>query len=745
MKKILYPTICLCLIWQMGIAQDPHYSQFQNSPLYTNPAFSGKISTKNRLGINYRSQWSPITAPYVTQGIFYDRQLKSGGFGLLINKNDAGDASLHHTNFYLSYALHKRLGSGNNMISLGLQAGFTQKRFDPTAFSFDSQYNTDTGFDPNQTSGETFSKTSALVGDVNLGVLWTFMPVQNRRLSGEIGLAFSHINTPNIGFYEGSEEELPMKRVIHAAFDYRLTNKFTVRPRFLWMSHFTANEFTIGVQGRYRFAANTYLNFGIDVRTEDAFILKAGIDYKNFTIAASYDATTSTLQNPVNGNGGFEIAAIIGFDKLGLSLPKLNDDLAVKAKKKDRDGDGITDDKDECPTVPGIRRLKGCPEQATAQRDSDGDGILDVNDLCPYRPGIAAYQGCNDVDKDGIWDHVDACPTVPGIKELNGCPETKAQRPTGPLDSDGDGILDPNDLCPYKPGTIQYQGCNDIDKDGIWDHVDACPEVYGYRQFQGCPNQKPLVPINDIDKDGIPDDQDLCPYKPGSPQYRGCNDTDKDGIWDHMDVCPQLPGDAVNYGCPPGNLNRDSDKDGVLDKNDKCMYLKGLPQFNGCPDTDGDGISNIDDECPFVKGPAINRGCPATQASNITTALPTREISIDVVEFDTDKSFIRPQYFSMLDRVASIMLQNPTYNIMLVGHTDNEGSDTYNYHLGQRRSKSVRDYLIQRGVTPQRISTMSYGESLPKRQNVSASNKQRNRRTEIVVLEGVLPKLDTRE
>ena len=209
-----------------------------------------------------------------------------------------------------------------------------------------------------------------------------------------------------------------------------------------------------------------------------------------------------------------------------------------------------------------------------------------------------------------------------------------------------------------------------------------------------------------------------------------------------MDVCPQLAGDASNYGCPPGNLNRDSDKDGILDKDDQCMYLKGLPEFNGCPDSDKDGISDINDECPFVKGPAMNRGCPAT---NNTTQLPTKEISIDVVEFDTDKSFIKPYYFSMLDRVASIMLQNPSYTIMLVGHTDNEGNDTYNYHLGQRRSKAVQDYLIQRGVRPDRISTVSYGESVPKSENTSDQGKQRNRRTEIVILDGFkLPTFDTR-
>jgi len=85
----------------------------------------------------------------------------------------------------------------------------------------------------------------------------------------------------------------------------------------------------------------------------------------------------------------------------------------------DTDGDGITDDKDKCPTVPGVLRYDGCPVP-----DTDKDGINDDDDKCPTVPGFARYQGCPipDTDKDGINDEEDKCPNLAGPKENQGCP-----------------------------------------------------------------------------------------------------------------------------------------------------------------------------------------------------------------------------------------------------------------------------------------------------------------------------------
>jgi OOP family OmpA-OmpF porin len=89
------------------------------------------------------------------------------------------------------------------------------------------------------------------------------------------------------------------------------------------------------------------------------------------------------------------------------------------ATVKDTDGDGVADEKDNCPAEKGT--LNGCP-------DTDGDGIADKDDKCKDVKGLAKYGGCPvpDTDKDGINDEEDKCPLVAGVKENNGCPEIKA-------------------------------------------------------------------------------------------------------------------------------------------------------------------------------------------------------------------------------------------------------------------------------------------------------------------------------
>jgi len=114
--------------------------------------------------------------------------------------------------------------------------------------------------------------------------------------------------------------------------------------------------------------------------------------------------------------------------------------VAVSASPKDTDNDGVPDDVDRCPLIPGPAENFGCP-----WGDRDNDGIPDNLDACPDQPGIPELKGCPDVDtdKDGIPDRLDKCPTVPGVPELQGCPDK---------DSDGDGIVDRLDKCPTVPG-----------------------------------------------------------------------------------------------------------------------------------------------------------------------------------------------------------------------------------------------------------------------------------------------------
>jgi OmpA-OmpF porin, OOP family len=131
------------------------------------------------------------------------------------------------------------------------------------------------------------------------------------------------------------------------------------------------------------------------------------------------------------------------------------------------------------------RRKPAVVKEAPQPKDTDGDGIFDNVDQCPEVPGVAKYNGCPipDTDKDGINDDNDQCPTVAGIAKYNGCPIP---------DTDKDGVNDEEDRCKDVPGVARYQGCPipDTDKDGVNDEEDKCPQLVGTRENNGCPEVK---------------------------------------------------------------------------------------------------------------------------------------------------------------------------------------------------------------------------------------------------------------
>ena len=137
-------------------------------------------------------------------------------------------------------------------------------------------------------------------------------------------------------------------------------------------------------------------------------------------------------------------------------------------------------------------------------QDTDNDGVSDKKDVCPEVPGLKEFDGCPDTDGDGIPDNKDACPEDAGPAELNGCP-----------DADGDGIADKDDACPEAAGSVEMNGCPDTDGDGIADNVDKCPEEAGDPANNGCP-------WDDRDGDGVADKDDTCPDEAGDAANNGC-------------------------------------------------------------------------------------------------------------------------------------------------------------------------------------------------------------------------------
>lgn len=101
------------------------------------------------------------------------------------------------------------------------------------------------------------------------------------------------------------------------------------------------------------------------------------------------------------------------------------------------------------------------------------------------------------------------------------------------------------------------------------------------------------------------------------------------------------------------------------------------------------------------------------------------------VSFDTNSTAIRPAFGASLNKIADVMNRYPDNNIMIAGHTDSVGSDTYNQRLSEQRAESVANYLVGRGVDRYRISTQGKGKYEPRASNDTAEGRRQNRRVEI--------------
>lgn len=104
------------------------------------------------------------------------------------------------------------------------------------------------------------------------------------------------------------------------------------------------------------------------------------------------------------------------------------------------------------------------------------------------------------------------------------------------------------------------------------------------------------------------------------------------------------------------------------------------------------------------------------------------------IYFDFDKTTLKKESFTELNKVVEFLRQNSTVEIEISGHTDNKGSDDYNANLSQGRSQSVVDYLISQGIESGRLTAMGYGEAKPIDTNDTDAGRANNRRVEFTIL-----------
>lgn len=298
-------------------AQDLHFSQYFNAPLFVNPANTGFDPAHDfRIGGNYRDQWPNFGSPYQTMSIWGDAQLfndrfENGwvGLGGTIMKDVAGSGSLTSTKGIISVAYHQVLGD-NALLSGGLGIGMINKRIDASKLTFNDQWSGEF-FDSKLVTSTPITNSSVYYFDLQAGMNLAYFASDNVYVNAGFGV--THLNHPNESFYSNtSNGTLPFRYTAFLNSNIKIQNLWIINPNVYVSKMSSAWEIVGGLNANRNLSGDgtNQLILGLYYRAHDAVIPMIGYILNDLKITVNYDATTSSLSAYNGAKGAYEISII---------------------------------------------------------------------------------------------------------------------------------------------------------------------------------------------------------------------------------------------------------------------------------------------------------------------------------------------------------------------------------------------------------------------------------------------------
>ena len=149
---------------------------------------------------------------------------------------------------------------------------------------------------------------------------------------------------------------------------------------------------------------------------------------------------------------------------------------------------------------------------------------------------------------------------------------------------------------------------------------------------------------------------------------------------------------------------------------------------------DGDGLNDQADKCPTEAGPDTNGGCPVKEV--IKKEIQQKvSLSAKYILFIPSSSELTRDSYKALDDVVQVLQSNGHLKMVIEGHNDSTGSDELNAKLSQARADAVKNYLINKGISAERLQSAGYGSSRPLTSNETAEGRRINRRVELKLVQ----------
>ncbi|RKS53107.1 outer membrane protein OmpA-like peptidoglycan-associated protein [Gillisia mitskevichiae] len=130
----------------------------------------------------------------------------------------------------------------------------------------------------------------------------------------------------------------------------------------------------------------------------------------------------------------------------------------------------------------------------------------------------------------------------------------------------------------------------------------------------------------------------------------------------------------------------------------------------------------------------IEQEIPGAEVERVGEGINVTFDEASGVYFDTEKYNINAKSQETLNKLAGIFKEYPNTNVLVEGHTDDTGSDSYNLTLSKNRAQAVTNYMVNNGLDKGRFDTKWYGEAQPKYDNTTADGRSKNRRVELAIV-----------
>jgi type IX secretion system PorP/SprF family membrane protein len=298
-SKVLLIFVLVLSFAGVGLAQDPHFSQYYANRLYLNPAFAGSEICP-RLSMNYRNQWPGLGHSFITYTASFDAYVPAvnGGVGLQLINDVQGDGVIKTTGLDAMYAYTIEV-SKRFSVAGGFQASYVQRKLDWGSLVFPDMIDEYYGiiYNTKETTPVSLNKDyfDFSAGAVGFGQNFYF------------GVAVHHLAQPEESFYNSSDAILPRKYTAHFGAKIPLQHRnyqrgeLSISPNFMYQRQLDFEQLNYGL-----YLQRKSVTFGVWFRNNldfhfDSFIMLIGFVQDQFKLSYSYDLTVSNIAKETLG------------------------------------------------------------------------------------------------------------------------------------------------------------------------------------------------------------------------------------------------------------------------------------------------------------------------------------------------------------------------------------------------------------------------------------------------------------